>query len=272
MPELPEVELLVRVLRPRICGRKLIASPSSPAAHAERISGIVADALRAGKWIVVVFADGRRLGIHLRMSGRVTWAHTGEEMPQRLIASWRVGRRELRLADPRRLARVVPVPAGRRAPWDGLGPDPLDPAFDARYLVSRLAARSTPVKAALMDPAVAPGVGNIYACEALHVARVHPSVESRRIGPRRAERLVDALRATLGEALDRGARILDSGAREPLQGDLLFYYRDGRPTVDAWWRVYGREGEPCPDCGAVVRRIPIAGRGTWFCPRCQRHR
>ena len=154
------------------------------------------------------------------------------------------------LVDPRALGGVTWHAPGL-APAPRLGPDALDDAFGGVALRAALRTRRAAIKPALLDQRVVAGVGNIYAAEALWRARIDPRAVASSLGPARAARLVDAIKAVLRDALDAPGRYQDGEALERLA-------------------VYGREGEPCARCGAPVRRIVQAGRSTYFCARCQR--
>ncbi len=140
-----------------------------------------------------------------------------------------------------------------------MGPEPLGAEFGAGYLTEALAGRSAPIKALLLDQRIVAGLGNIYVCEALHMAKIAPSRAGGRISRPRLERLVEAIRAVLLAAIEAGGSSLRDYARP--SGELGYFSKQ--------WRVYGREGESC-HCGSVIRRRTNSGRSTFFCPRCQR--
>jgi formamidopyrimidine-DNA glycosylase len=185
---------------------------------------------------------------HFRMTGEWEVGSTAHPPPvhARVLVEFDDGVR-LTLVDPRALSTVTLHRPGEE-PIPELGPDPLSDAFDRVWLRSTLRARRIPIKVALLDQRVAAGVGNIYAAEALWVARIGPRVSSASLGVVRLSRLSDAVRQVLRHA---------SGERRSAYGG-----RGG-------FAVYGREGEPCPRCGSRIRRILQAGRSTYFCPRCQ---
>jgi len=153
------------------------------------------------------------------------------------------------LVDSRALATLSWHPPGSH-PLPTLGVEPTDPTFGARVLADALRRRRGPIKTVLLDQRVVAGLGNIYAAEALWLARISPRALSNRLGAARVERLADAARQVLIEALEHPGR-----------------YANGE-TTDAM-HVYGREGQPCHRCGAPIRRIVQGGRSTYFCPRCQ---
>lgn len=141
-----------------------------------------------------------------------------------------------------------------------LGPEPLSNSFHADYLASALAGRHTPVKAALLDQRIVAGLGNIYVCEALFRARISPRRKAGSVKGQRAARLAEAINSVIAEAIAAGG----SSLRDFAAADgALGYFQHG-------FRVYDREGAPCPDCGAVIRRIVQSGRSTFYCGTCQR--
>ena len=273
MPELPEVETVVRELRPRLVGRRIAAveigrhslrRPWSPDWTALLLGQRVDDVARRGKWIVVGLKGGLRLVIHLGMTGQLLVRPTKQPLAPHthLVVSLDRGREQLRFRDVRRFGSATLFADGERLDrfFDeaGLGPEPFDLCPD--YWRSRLAGTSRCLKAVLLDQRVVAGVGNIYADESLFEARLHPTVLGREIDSRQAERLRRAVVTVLNRAIEqRGSSIRDyvggSGARGEYQKEF---------------RVYGRPGEPCPRCRTPVERIRLAGRSTHFCPRCQR--
>ena len=144
-------------------------------------------------------------------------------------------------------------------PFMAMGPEPLGEDLTAEYLLGALAGRAAPIKAMLLDQRIVAGLGNIYVCEALHIARIAPSRAAGRIALYRLERLVDAIRTVLLSAIEAGGSTLRDFAAP--DGELGYFSKQ--------FLVYGREGQPCA-CGGVVKRRVEAGRSTFWCPRCQR--
>jgi formamidopyrimidine-DNA glycosylase len=144
----------------------------------------------------------------------------------------------------------------------GMGPEPLEPGFDGRYLGQKLAGKMTPIKAALLDQKIVAGLGNIYVCEALYRAGISPRRLAATVSGARAEKLAAAIKAVLSEAIEAGG----SSLRDYVQADGELGYFQHR------WAVYGREGEPCPGCTCKegVRRIAQSGRSTFYCAKKQR--
>jgi formamidopyrimidine-DNA glycosylase len=275
VPELPEVETIRASLAPGLTGRRLervdildprLTRPEPPEVIAAGLEGeVVADVRRRGKYLIVAFESGRHLLIHLRMTGNVLHpAPEGRRDDPHVRAVVRlddgsdIAYRDVRrfgtweLVEPRELDAYF---AARR-----LGVEPLGRSFTPAGLRRSLAGRRAPIKAALLDQRAAAGVGNIYADEALWYARVNPLTPAGELG----EEEVTALRDGVRTALQLGIR---------RQGATLRDYRgaDGsRGRMQDEFRVYGRENEPCERCGTPIAKTRVAGRGTWYCPTCQR--
>ena len=274
MPELPEVETLRRALAPVLAGRLLervriddprLTRPFEPGGVARRLRGERISAVeRRGKYLVLRFDSGRALLVHLRMTGSLRHAPGGRlaaDPYRRAVVRLDDGS-ELGYRDVRRFGTWLLLEPGELEPYlaGRLGPEPLDAAFRACDLAARLAGRRAPVKAAILDQRTLAGVGNIYADEALWRARVHPRREAGSLDA--AE--VRTLHRTIRDALRRGIARRGSTLRD-------YALPDGEPGgMQDEFRVYGREGEPCERCGTPVERIVVAGRGTWYCPACQR--
>jgi formamidopyrimidine-DNA glycosylase len=275
MPELPEVETVVRTLRPRLVGARVLrvwtsglplrlARPVQKAALVRLSRDAVIRAVRRrGKYIVIDLerADGAAaLLVHLGMTGRLRVHAAGERRDRHTHVIWTLADgNELRFVDPRRFGLVrAALDAAALPELRHLGPDPLA-ELDAAALAAALATSRAPVKAFLLDQRRVAGLGNIYVCEALFRAGVHPTTPARRTRGRAAE-LTDGIRAALELGIaNRGTTLrdyvdADGGAGDNQQALL----------------VYGREGEPCRRCGQAIRRRVDAGRSTFFCPRCQR--
>ena len=264
MPELPEVECIVRSLRPHVEGRRLsgvdIRSPRVAAPGAAGWLGRLAGSAvlrieRRGKFILLQFDSGI-CAIHLRMTGRLLWNAVPGAWTRAVFA---FGQDRLLLDDIRQFARIH---AGPQLPDEvaRLGPEPF--ALTAAGFRARLQGRRGSIKPLLLDQSFLAGLGNIYVDESLHRARIHPLAQAGRLSRPRAEALHRAILAVLEEAIAAG-------------GSSISDYVDGAGRKGGFQRlhrVYGRHGHPCPDCGAPVRRIVVAQRGTWFCPRCQPRR
>lgn len=274
MPELPEVEVLRRSLAPRLLGRRVAWVETGgkplrePIARArlrrELVGRAVVAVRRRAKYLWVDFEGGRTLVLHLGMSGRLTVVPaTTPREPHEHLSLLLDGGLRLRLRDPRRfgLAFVAATDALTFDPHlAGLGREPLDPPLDGAALAGLSRGRRGPLKAFLLDGRLVAGVGNIYACEALFRARLHPA---RSVATLRAEhwrRLAEAVVAVLERAIAAGGTTLNDFA--DADG------REGLFQVDM--AVYGRAGEPCTTCGARIRRLVQAGRSSYLCGRCQR--
>lgn len=257
MPELPEVEHAVRLLRGAVRGRTItraeLRHPSLarrvPASVLASLAGArVADVTRRGKHQLIALDDGRVLHAHFRMTGDWLVLRPGEADPRfaRAVFTLDDGRR-LVLEDSRALATLDVHPAGA-PPALALGVEPMDAALTPEYLRARLARRRGPIKPVLLDQRVIAGLGNIYAAEALWRARISPRARASSLSRPRLAALIAAVRAVIARAT--GSRYTEVGA--------------------ARLAVYDREGLACRRCGTPVRRIVQAGRSTYYCPACQR--
>ena len=280
MPELPEVETVMRGLAVRLEGRRISRAVLSrgdlrrviPSGLAARLTGAtVIGFRRRGKYILMRLSGGDSLLIHLGMSGRMAIRlqsanEADGEKHEHLIMEteegWRIG-----FIDPRRFGLLDLMPTGEEDAHPllrGMGPEPLDETFTAASLSASLAGRRTPIKAALLDQRIVAGLGNIYVSEALFRAGISPRRLARSVPGARAGRLVPAIKETLREAIAAGG----SSLRDYVQPDgELGYFQHA-------WKVYGRTGmacERCPgpsECGGITR-IVQSGRSTFFCPRTQ---
>jgi formamidopyrimidine-DNA glycosylase len=270
MPELPEVETTVRGLVPVLAGRRLASVEARrpdlrrafPADLRQRLTGARVTGLgRRAKYGLVHTDRGDTLVFHLGMSGR--WRIDPAELGphDHFLLETEEGRR-VALNDPRRFGLLDLVATAELEAWEPfakMGPEPLSDAFGADYLFAALAGRSAPIKALLLDQRIVAGLGNIYVCEALHIAGIAPTRAAGRISRPRLERLVEAVKAVLLAAIEAGGSSLRDYARP--DGELGYFSKQ--------WRVYGREGESCL-CGSPIRRRTDSGRSTFYCPRCQR--
>ncbi|NQW08433.1 MAG: bifunctional DNA-formamidopyrimidine glycosylase/DNA-(apurinic or apyrimidinic site) lyase [Alphaproteobacteria bacterium] len=276
MPELPEVETVMRGLAARLDGRRIAHAEARrpdlrwplPANFAARLEGRrVIGLRRRAKYILVDLDDGVSWMIHLGMSGRMLLSDGPE--PAREAHDHVILRTEddcwVRFNDARRFGMMDLWPTAEvetHRLLAGLGPEPLGNAFSGPVLAAALAGKKTPIKAALLDQKVVAGVGNIYACEALHRAHVAPRRLALNVENVRAERLAEAIKAVLGEAIAAGGSSLRD--HRQVSGELGYFQHA--------FRVYDRAGAPCPTegCRGVIDRIVQAGRSTFYCPRCQR--
>jgi formamidopyrimidine-DNA glycosylase len=275
MPELPEVETVRARLEPELVGRRLerveildprLTRPFDPARVAAELEGErIAAVDRRGKYLLVRFESGRVLLIHLRMTGSLLHGSDGrlpgEDPHRRAVVKLDDGS-DVAYRDVRRFGTWLLVEPDELEPYlgDRVGREPLERAFTTKRLGEALAGRRTPVKAAILDQRRLAGIGNIYADEALWRARIHP------------QRPAGELDADELKALHRGIRTaLKAGIAR--QGATLRDYRTpdgGSGAMQHEFKVYAREGEPCERCGTPIEKIRAAGRGTWYCPNCQR--
>ena len=278
MPELPEVETVLRGLAARLTGRVLVRVAVHradlrwplPKGLERRLTGArVLGFRRRGKYILIRLEGGDSLLLHLGMSGRIVIGRAGANAPilhEHLVLETDDGGR-VGLIDPRRFGFVDLVATAaedRHRLLAGLGPEPLDAAFTPAVLAASLAGKRTPIKAALLDQRVVAGLGNIYVCEALFRAGISPLRTAATVAGVRAARLVVAIKATLTEAIAAGGSSLRDYAQP--SGELGYFQHA--------WKVYGREGEACERCPgapcAGIRRVVQGGRSTFYCGRVQR--
>jgi formamidopyrimidine-DNA glycosylase len=274
MPELPEVESVRRRLAPVLEGRVFehvriadprLTRPLDPLEVAHELGGErVALVDRRGKYLIVRFESGRALLVHLRMTGSFLCSTDGSPLPddahRRAVVTLDDGA-DVAYRDVRRFGTwLLLEPAEVDAYVDArVGREPLATAYRSKHLAERLAGRRAPVKAAILDQRTVAGVGNIYADEALWRARIHPLTPAERLEPDEVKALYKGIRESLRAGIRR-------------QGSTLRDYRlpDGAEGgAQHEFKVYGRGGEPCERCGTPIDKIRVAGRGTWYCPRCQ---
>jgi len=273
MPELPEVETIRRGLEPLLTGRRVtgvvvrerrLRRRVAPAMLGRLRGAAVVGIRRRSKYLLVDTDAGLTLIVHLGMSGRlwVSDAARPARPHEHLVFALDDGR-TLRFADPRRFGMVEVVDSGRVAAHPllrAIGPEPLgDGVTGDRFRAATRGLRK-PVKNFLMDTRAIAGVGNIYACEALHRAGIHPRRAVGRLGPAAWDRLVAAVKAVLTEAIDAGGTTLRD----------FFNVAEEAGEFAVALRVYDREGKACRRCRGRIRRIVLAGRGTFYCPACQR--
>ena len=262
MPELPEVETVVRSLAPRLAGRKILAArftskhvtPGNRAKLAERFIGrTIHGVRRRGKFILIALDRGT-LVVHLGMTGKLLLDGARGTHTHGIFT---LDNGVLVYDDPRQFGRIE-WSADDTTRASELGPEPLEVSFDE--FRARLRNRKTSIKALLLNQKFLAGVGNIYADEALFLAGMHPLTVASRIKAGQAAKLYQAIRDVLLLAIEhRGSSISDYVDADGNRGDFQSLHR-----------VYGREGEPCVNCSASITKIVVAQRGTHFCPRCQK--
>ena len=273
MPELPEVETERGRLAARLEGRRIASAeivdprltrPEEPAWIAARLAGQRVDRVeRRGKYLVLRLGGGERdsdsqsevLLVHLRMTGSFRYEPASHERAVLgLDDGTRIAYRDLRrfgtwlLLEPDEAEAHLAV---------RLGPEPLGRRFTTAFLADRLGGRRAPIKAAILDQRTVAGLGNIYADESLWHARIHPLRPGGELSGDEVARLRDGIRRALRLGIRRQGADLGDGA-----------YAGGRMQLE--FRVYGRAGEPCDRCGTPIEKTRAGGRGTWYCPTCQR--
>jgi formamidopyrimidine-DNA glycosylase len=270
MPELPEVETFARALRrgttqaSSILGLTIqradtlwpgtIAQPSARA-FKKRIAGQrVVDIGRRAKYLIF-HLDQDKLLLHLRMSGDllVNPVSTPPGKHTRLVLYFD-NQHALFFNDPRKFGRAWLVEDTNEV-LGNLGPEPLDPGFTAQEFFQRLSAHKRQIKPLLLDQNFISGIGNIYADESLHLARIHPLTTSKDLTAQQTANLLHAIRQVLEDGIQSSGASID------------WVYRGG--DFQNHFRVYGRTGEMCPECGTVIEKMVVAQRGTHFCPHCQ---
>jgi formamidopyrimidine-DNA glycosylase len=271
MPELPEVEVTRRGIAAPLHGATVLSARLGKPLRwplgvdiGQLAGGQIGDIARRGKYLWLPLGAPGGLLVHLGMSGSLALLPSAPAPGPHDHFDLVTSRGTLRLNDPRRFGAVVWSPALDAPPaatlLDKLGAEPFDPSLTPQRFHAALQRRRAPIKAVLLAGDVVVGAGNIYACEALFQAAIHPALRADRISRPRAERLLAALRLTLARALELG-------------GSTLRDFTDVHGMAGAYQAtsaVYGRAGQPCPRCGAAVRRVVQAQRSTFFCAGCQR--
>ncbi len=272
MPELPEVETVVRGLRQPLIGHTILGVTceqsrtirhTDAAMFAARLQGQTVVAInRRAKYILCELSSGDLFIVHLGMTGRLyvvpddsqwhadRWAHVILQLD---------GGQQLRFSDPRRFGFVSVVSQfAELAP--NIGPEPLSDDFTRAGFAAKLKRHGKAIKALLLDQAFVAGIGNIYADESLFRARIHSLRPANSLKKAEIDRLYSAIRSVLEEGIER-------------QGASINWYRkvDGTAgEAQDHFTVYGRDGDPCLNCGATIEKIYVGGRGTHFCPKCQK--
>lgn len=274
MPELPEIETVKRTLTPHVIGRTIqtvtllqpavVAYPAADA-FAERLQGVVITALsRRGKYLLLHMADGQTLVVHLRMTGRLLYAPADHPMPRHTHAVFALDNgHQLRFADQRRFGRLWLLAEGEADSVTGmqnLGVEPLTTAFHAGLLQEKLGRRRVAIKTALLDQHVIAGLGNIYVDETLFRAGIHPARLCCTLTAEEWEAIACVVPQVLQQAIaNNGTTFRDFLDGEGREGENM-------PFLHA----YGRVGQPCRTCGTQMQRLCIGGRGTCYCPHCQK--
>ncbi len=268
MPELPEVETVARSIEPHVVGRTIVAADvrwartvatPSPKKFKQQIQGQrILGVSRRAKYIILQL-ENYNLLIHLRMSGDLT-VRKGKiqaEKHDRVILSLRGKRGEesyLAFNDTRKFGRIW-LTAEPESVLSKLGPEPLGKEFTPQWLYENLHKRSRQLKPLILDQTFLAGVGNIYADESLHMAKLHPLGLSNAVTLKQATALCEAIKSVLKEGIRRNGASID------------WVYRGGE--YQNYFRVYDREGKPCLVCGTEIQKFTVGQRGTHVCPKCQ---
>jgi len=281
MPELPEVEVLARHLRPLIRGRTVrgvnvqrakVLRPTSLRVFRKTLQGAkFTGVTRRGKYLLFQLRlrsnrEPMTLLGHLGMTGRIYLARKNERLPGHAAVVLDLGGENLIYEDTRYFGRLtLDVSAVKK-----LGPEPLADGFDRAAFARSLKRSRQAIKVRLLDQTLVAGIGNIYAGEALFRARISPRLPARKLTVAQVKRLWRAIREILGEAIAHGSTVpLNFGGNS---SDGLFYFGRAPGAPDYYeerLRVYDREGRPCYRCRSLIRRIQQAGRSTFYCPGCQ---
>lgn len=274
MPELPEVETMVRDLRPRVTGRRItgveaafpgiVVYPSLEELTARLVGETITAVGRRGKYAIFTLSSGDVLVIHRGMTGTVLHRAAGAPEDRYVRIAFRLDDgTELRLDDPRKFGKVYLMDAEgteRPLPWSRMGPEPLEHTFSLAGFRAELARRTALIKPLLLNQGVVAGLGNIYVDEALHRARIHPTRRANTLTPAEVRRLHRAIGEVLADAVER-------------RGTTFSTYADIEGRAGGFQdelRVFRRAEAPCPRCGTPITRTVVGGRGTHFCPRCQK--
>ena len=281
MPELPEVETVMRGLSPVLSGNKIakidlhrpnLRIPFPKDMQRQLSNKKIISLQRRAKYIFVLFEGGEILVIHLGMSGRILIIPHGEDYElqkhDHMVVTMQSGD-QIIYNDPRRFGMVFIIDEDELEThkiFSRLGPEPLSNNFSAAYLLETLKNKNTSIKQALLDQHVVVGVGNIYACEALYQSKISPMAKASSIKGKKAENLVRAIRDVLTRAIKAGGSTLKDYRHA--DGELGYFQHS--------FTVYDQEGEACPDCDCNiaktggVKRIVQSGRSTFYCPRQQK--
>ena len=273
MPELPEVEHVVRALRPVVTGRRILAAELNLKRIAPELSraafgrqlrnAVITGVGRRGKYILFELESGRMLATHLRMTGKFVSLTTDESLPPYAhVVFYLDDERRLVFCDMRQFGRMRLITSALRLPKElnTLAPEPLSDDFTEEYFLETLSRSRRSLKQLLLDQTRVLGLGNIYAVEALFLAGVNPMKPSNKLSKPRARKLYQAIRQVLRKAIDAGST---------LQIDMADGNGSYFGTTERFWRVYEREGEPCVNCKTPIKRIVHGGRSTYYCSRCQ---
>lgn len=282
MPELPEVETVMRGLMPSMQGAVIAQAQVNrpdlrwpfPERFAERLTGKRVERMwRRSKYILAELSSAETLLIHLGMSGRMLVSgdplgnfvhdHPAVEKHDHVVLDFDNGAR-VTFNDPRRFGAMDLLDTATQEQHKllvGIGPEPLGNQFDESHLIAALKGRKMPMKSALLDQKIVAGLGNIYVCETLYRGKIHPARQACDVTENEIRALVPIIREVLSEAIEAGGSSLKDFRQA--DGELGYFQHS--------FDVYGREGEVCkaPGCGAQIARIVQSGRSSFYCPNCQ---
>jgi formamidopyrimidine-DNA glycosylase len=274
MPELPEVEHVVRALRPVVVGRRILAAELNLKRIAPGVSrsqfnlqlknALVTSVVRRGKYILFELESGALLTTHLRMTGKFVAIPFDNDLPRYAhVVFYLDNEKRLVFCDMRQFGRMRIIRNQSKLPKEllTLAPEPLSDDFNEDYFLQTLSRSRRTLKTLLLDQTRVLGLGNIYAVEALFLAGIHPLKLAHTLSKPRARKLRQAIQQVLHEAIDSGSTL-----KIDLSDGQASYFG----SSERFWRVYEREDEPCVNCGTPIRRITHAGRSTYFCPKCQK--
>ena len=270
MPELPEVEHVVRALSPVVVGRRILAAElnlkriapgiSRPAFDRQLRNTLITSVDRRGKFILFNFESGQVLATHLRMTGKFVALTVDQSLPPYAhVIFYLDDDHRLVFCDMRQFGRMRLFTKPPKE-LTTLAPEPFSDEFTEAYFLDTLSRSRRPLKLLLLDQTRVLGLGNIYASEALHLAGVNPMKAANRLSKARARKLYQAIRDVLQGAIDAGSTL-----RIDLADGNGSYFE----APERFWRVYERAGEPCVRCGTKIKRVVQGGRSTYYCPKCQ---
>jgi formamidopyrimidine-DNA glycosylase len=273
MPELPEVETTCQGISPHLCGKKLTSVDvrngslrwpvSDEIYHLQNLPLAEGCVTRRAKYILIALPQGQRIIIHLGMSGSLRICSPDESLKKHDHVIFQLSSGlQMRYHDPRRFGCVL---------WTDqdislhpllvkLGPEPLTNAFNIEYLAAKSKHRKKTIKQHIMDNHIVVGVGNIYACEALFMAGIHPQREAGKISKARLNKLLEKIQQVLQRSINQGGTTLKD-----------FIQSDGQPGYfKQQLNVYDREEQPCRECEKPIKRVILSQRSTFYCPKCQK--
>lgn len=272
MPELPEVEHVVRALSPVVVGRRILAAElnlkriapgiSRPGFDRQLRNALITGVGRRGKFILFKLDSGHVLTTHLRMTGKFVALNVDQSLPPYAhVVFYLDDDRRLVFCDMRQFGRMG-IFKDLRPPkaLQILAPEPFSDEFTEDYFLDTLSRSRRPLKLLLLDQTRVLGLGNIYASEALYLAGVNPMKAANKLSKPRARKLYKAVRDVLQEAIDAGSTL-----RIDLADGNGSYFE----APERFWRVYEQAGEPCVKCGTKIKRVVQGGRSTYYCPKCQ---